>query len=292
MIPTVKTKLYGVFGWPLGHTLSPFIHNPIFKKEKIDAIYLAIEIKPQKFNRDFIESLKTLNFGGFNLTLPYKKKVIPFLDECDETSKRIGAVNTVVNKNDKFIGYNTDRIGFYKAICSSFPSLNLKGSNVLILGAGGAAFSVAWSCLERGSETLIIANRTLQNAEQLKRKLKQKFNKKNIITFKLTDDILFKLKEGLKPVLIINATSYGLKSEKKSLIEFPYPDNPIYVMDLIYNPKTMFLKEADKKGYITADGLSMLVEQGLEAFRLWTGILPDSKNVEKTLRNILNQKNK
>jgi shikimate dehydrogenase len=281
-------KLFGVVGWPLGHTLSPEIHNPLFRKIGWNANYLVLEVRPEDFGAAFVADLKEKKFGGFNITLPYKREVMRYLDGCDPHAEKIGAVNTVVNRKGKFIGYNTDDPGFYHSLGTCFPGFSLKDKNVLILGAGGAAFGAAWACLTRGCRNLVIANRTVSKADTLKANLKKTGRIRDISVKVLTTDILDLLPASLRPDLIVNAASYGLKGEKKSLITFKGASDEACVMDLIYNPPdTAFLKEARKAGLRSADGLAMLVHQGLEAFRIWTGKLPDSAPVEKRLRRIL-----
>jgi shikimate dehydrogenase len=281
-IPDARTRLYGVAGFPLAHTLSPLIHNSLFRHYRLNALYLVFEREPERFDADFIGALKAMRVRGFNVTLPHKTRVMDFLDRVDPLARKIGAVNTVVNRDGKLHGYNTDDHGFHKAVLEAFRGFRFKDSSILVLGAGGAAFGVAFTCLRNGCSRLVIANRTPSRAESLKRNLRKHFRTAAISLVALRKDCLSRLAE--KPDLVVNATSYGLKGEKESLVGLKDCPEKTAVIDLIYNPpETAFLREARRRGLRTANGLSMLLFQGFEAFRIWTGITPDYARQKKRI---------
>ena len=270
-----RSLIYGVTGHPLSHTLSPAIHNSLFRHYGLDAVYLVFERAPDKFDSNFIDGLKAMKVSGFNVTLPYKGPVMEFLDRIDPLAKRIAAVNTVVNRNGKLHGYNTDDYGFYMSMITRFRGFKFKDSTILVLGAGGAAFGVAFTCLKHGCGRLIIANRTMKRAASLEKHLRKNFPAADIRLAELREDLIAAIKE--QPDLIVNTTSWGLKqNEKKSLISLKDCDSGTLVNDIIYNPaKTPLLREAERRGLKNSNGLAMLLFQGFESFRIWTGMTPD-----------------
>jgi shikimate dehydrogenase len=264
------TKLYGVIGHPLAHTFSPRLQNPLFEKYGLNAVYLAFPREPKNFAA-LVQGLKGMSISGFNITLPYKTRIMPFCQIIDPEARRIGAVNTVVVVKGKWKGYNTDNYGFYEALRFSFKKFSLEGSKVLILGAGGSAFATAWACLMGGCASLTIANRTKSKSVALRdRLLLMNFNR--IHDIELTHDLLEKSNDF---DLIINCTAYGLQKEMKPLIYLEHARPGTRIFDLIYNPSlTSLLKEAKKYDLPSANGLAMLVFQGHKAFELWTGKKP------------------
>lgn len=266
---TGKTKIFGVVGYPIKHTLSPVIHNRLFKEFSMDSVYIAFEVIPDKFDK-FFHGLKSINnFTGLNITVPFKNRARKYLDIPSEFP-----VNTAYFKNGKVSGYNTDIYGFKKALQKNFPDFKLKDKNVLLLGAGGAAQGVGISLIQSKIKKLVIANRTYQKAEKLKKYL-NKFTKNIEIRVEPLDyDIISKSDETFH--LIINATSVGLKNEK-SLLDFKsIREKNTIVYDLIYNPEfTDFLLKARKKGLRVINGIDMLIFQAFRAFQIWTGKNPE-----------------
>lgn len=262
MIIDGSTKIVGVFGWPVGHTASPCMHNAAFKALGLNWVYLPFEVKPQLLE-SAVKTLIPLNIEGVNVTIPHKKDVVPFMDELSPEAKFIGAVNTIVKKDKELIGYNTDGQGFIKSLEEN--KISVSGKNILVMGAGGASFSVSRELIFKKVKTLTVANRTLEKAEGLKKTIKE------IEVLPIKKD---SLKSALKNTnIFINTTSIGMKKDDPLLIEEGWLTSSIEaVVDLIYNPaETKLLKVAKKKGIKTMNGLSMLLYQGALSFELWTG---------------------
>ena len=275
-----STKIVGIFGYPVAHTASPCMHNAAFKALKLNWEYIPFEVKPQQLELA-MKSIISLDIQGVNITIPHKKAVVPFLDELSPEAEFIGAVNTIVRKGNKLIGYNTDGEGFIKALEEN--KISPKGKNILIIGAGGAACSISRELLLKGARKLRIANRTFKKAEDLKRAFIDKQLSVNIEVLPLEASFL---KSAFKDTdIIINTTSVGMKETDSLLIKEEWLDFPIEaVVDLIYNPsETKLLKIARKKAIKTMNGLGMLLHQGALSFQLWTGKKPSIEVMRKAL---------
>ncbi|AAL81817.1 shikimate dehydrogenase [Pyrococcus furiosus DSM 3638] len=247
-----ETKIYGIIGNPVKHSLSPIMHNALFKKFGINAIYVPFEVK--KDLKNAINGVKALDIQGVNVTMPYKEEVIKFLDELSEDSQNIGSVNTVVNLEGKLVGYTTDGIGARRAL-ERFTQVD--GANILILGAGGAGKAIAYELSKVAN--VVVLNRTIEKAKRLEK-------------FGIVGDSLEALPYYVEWAdILINATSVGM-NEEKSLVPKNLLRPGLVVMDIVYKPlNTLLLRYAQEKGCIAIDGLWMLVYQGAESFRLWTG---------------------
>lgn len=259
-----STKITGILGYPIEHTASPCMHNAAFKALKLGWEYIPFEVKPQQLKLA-MKSIRTLGMQGVNVTIPHKKAVVPFLDELSDEAEFIGAVNTIVRKGNKLIGYNTDGEGFIKAL--EEENISYIGKNVLVLGAGGAANGIIYQLLLGGAKRITIVNRTIEKAEALGKHFKTKGNIE-ILPF---DD---SLKSAIKDAdILINTTSVGMKDADVLLVDKnSLPKSLEAVVDIIYNPpETKLLRIAKKKGIKTMNGLSMLLHQGALSFELWTG---------------------
>lgn len=264
-----KTKICGLIGDPVGHSISPVMHNAAFKDKGLDFLYLPFKVK-KEWLRQAIEAMRALNIRGLNVTIPHKVSVIPYLDQLDPLAEKIGAVNTIVNTDGTLKGYNTDASGFLKALLAKVPVL--EGKRVVILGAGGASRAISFILAERGV-SLVILNRQLEFdwAVDLARRLSQSFQAE-VGALELNE-------ANLKAVLsqadiLVNTTSVGMSPKKD---ETPLPTGllkpELCVFDVVYNPiKTRLLKEAEGIGARTIGGLDMLVWQGALAFEMWTGL--------------------
>ena len=250
-------KKYFVIGNPINHSLSPKLQNWWLKENNINATYDKIKLEDHEI-KNFIQNIKQQKIAGCNVTVPFKKKVIPFLDKLSHEAEQTQSVNTITFDNGDLVGHNTDIGGFDAAI----KKLNFKtkGKKVLILGAGGVVPSIIFALKNMHVQEIIISNRTRERAENLK----VLFN--NIKTLEwgaLTDFHM-----------IINATSLGLNNEKINL-DFPSLGHDKLFYDVIYNPQeTPFLKAGKQLGYKTENGKTMLIYQALEAFKLWHNIEP------------------
>jgi len=280
-----KTKIIGVIGKNIENSLSPLFHNQIILKHSLNFCYLPFQVAETDLGKA-VQGIRALNMRGVNITFPYKEKVIEFLDEVEESARRIGAVNTIVNNKGILTGYNTDVIGFKKSLQDNGKFV-IKEKKAVILGAGGAARAVVYALLEEGIEEIGIFNRTLEKAEKIKQDFSPFFPGSSIKIFSFgQDNIKDKIKEAN---LLVNATSLGMPSK---IDNTPLSDEKLFhpdllVYDLIYHPaKTLFLRQAEKAGAKIINGLPMLVYQGIESFYLWTGLKPEGKEVLEIIKRI------
>ena len=263
-------KKFLVVGNPIDHSLSPALHNYWIKSNAIDAIY-----EKQKLNEDELEQLilqvKEKKINGINVTVPFKKAIIPFLDELSIEAESTQSVNTIYLKDDKVVGHNTDIIGFETSIEKS--KFNVFNKEVLILGAGGVVPSIIFALNKMKVSKIIISNRTREKADNIKKLFK------NIEIVDWGEVPNFDM--------IINATSIGLKKEDHITLDFSLISKNSLFYDVIYNPKeTNFLKTGKKMGNITLNGKLMFIYQALSAFNIWHGIEP---NVNEEVTKLLDQ---
>ena len=278
------TKLCGVIGDPIEHTMSPAIHNAAFASMGLDYVYLPFRVKKEALGRA-IDGMRALNIRGLNVTIPHKVTVISLLDELDPLAEKIGAVNTITNNNGVLKGYNTDASGFLQALLER--GIEPKGENIVILGAGGASRAVSFSLAERGAH-LVILNRLLELdwAQELAGRLSTIFN----IEVKAIELVEENLNEELhRADILVNATSVGMSP---SVDETPVPSTllkpDLVVFDVVYNPiKTKLLREAEKACDKTISGIEMLVWQGALAFEKWTGVKAPVELMRKEVIKVL-----
>jgi len=280
-----KTKIIGLIGGNIENSLSPLIHNQIIVKHFLNFCYLPFQVAETDLGKA-IQGIRALNIRGINITFPYKEKVIEFLDEVEESARRIGAVNTIVNNKGILTGYNTDVAGFKKSLQDNGKFV-IEEKKAVVLGAGGAARAVTYSLLEEGIKEINIFNRTLVKAEKIKQDFSSFFSRSSINIFSFEQkDLKDKIKEAN---LLVNATSIGMASQ---LNNTPLPDEKLFhpnllVYDLIYHSaKTIFLKQAERAGAKIINGVPMLVYQGIESLYLWTGFKPERKEVLEIIRQI------
>lgn len=261
-----KTKIFGVIGDPIGHTLSPTIQNSAFHHLNLDYIFLAFNVKSEELKAS-MQAVRSLGISGLNVTMPHKLDVINYLDEIDKTSRFLKSVNTIVNTENRLLGYSTDGVGAINALIEN--GVDLANSNVILLGAGGAGRAIAFSLAEKVSN-LVIINRDFKKAKKLAADLSLKFNK-NISAESLSTSCL---KNNLRDSnVLINSTNVGMISNKKqSIVDSNLLSPTLTVMDIVYNPiETKLLVDARKVGAKTINGIDMLIYQGAASFKLWTG---------------------
>ena len=269
-------KLFGVLGDPVSHSLSPVMHNAAFRALGMECEYHAFRVSPDSLH-DAIHGACALGFGGLNLTIPLKEKALGIVQPAD-LAKKIGAVNTVDFKNG-ITGYNTDGLGAKMALEGS--GICVKGKNVLLLGAGGAARAIAFTLASEGAH-VTIANRTPERAESLA--------KEAGMAGKVSATGLGDLKDIIKKSdILINSTSIGMFPKvSETPVTSEMMHSGLVVFDIVYNPlNTKLLREAKKAGAKTIDGVMMLVYQGAEAFKIWTGVSPPVDVMEKAVREKL-----
>lgn len=260
------TEIYGIIGNPVRHSLSPLIHNMNFKRAGINAVYLAFETNNLC---DAIKGIKALGIKGVSITIPFKAEIIKYIDEIDPIAKKINAVNTVLNQGGRLIGYNTDWLGAVEALREV---TELEGKKILLLGAGGACRAIAYGLSRNGCQ-VIITNRSPNKAKELANEL----------------GCIYYKRPTLNVDIIVNSTPVGMYPlEEESPLSKVYLRKGMIVMDIVYMPlKTRLLKEAEKHGCITINGLSMLAIQGAYQFEIWTGIKPDIAKIKEDLRKAL-----
>ncbi len=258
-------KKYFVIGNPIEHSFSPKLHNYWLKENKIDAMYDKRKIDEGDL-KTIISEVKGKKINGINVTVPFKKAVIPYLDKLSFEAKQTQSVNTIILDNKDLVGYNTDIAGFTNAIKNL--QFDTKGKKVFILGAGGVVPSIIFSLNKMEVSEIIISNRTRQKAENLK----TQFPNINVINWGEIIDF----------DVIINATSLGLNNELINLDFSKFEKNKLFY-DVIYNPsETNFLKEGKKFGNQIENGKLMFIYQAQEAFKIWHGIKPEISH--KTLK--------
>ncbi len=269
-----KTKVLGLLGFPVEHSLSPAMHNTAFEKLGLDCCYVTFLVKPE-FVRDAVKSIKALNLAGVNVTVPHKEKVIPFLDEVDKEASFIGAVNTITNNNGRLKGYNTDGRGFMKSLSEAKIPVNKK--NVLVIGAGGASRAIGYYLCQKASR-LFLYDIDKNKAGKLIKDLNKIRGNVSLFSYQQSA-----ISDQLNQIdVIINATPLGLKKGDPLPINTDLLEKSHVVCDLIYK-NTPLLQAASRKGCKTLNGLGMLLWQGVFAFELWTGKKPPVEVMRKAL---------
>lgn len=268
---TSHTKQLGIIGCPAEHSFSPAMHNYISSEMHKDYIYCAYNVKPE-FLAGAIEGMRALGIRGYNVTAPHKQEVMQYLDVISEQAKLLGSVNTVVNRDGKLYGYNTDSDGFYAALKNA--GIEVKGSSILMMGCGGVVRPTLVRLIQAEPDSITVVNRTMAKAEKLSDELYKTMG--------------FRIKTEFDPNgydIIINTTSAGMEPQEDVLpidsiaeiedLDFIKPG--CAAVDMIYNPsETLFLKEAKKRGARILNGLDMLIYQGVIAYELFTDSkLPD-----------------
>ena len=260
-------KKYLVIGNPINHSLSPRLHGHWLKKNKVVGVY-----EKEKLDESHLENLilriRNKEIHGVNVTVPFKRKIIPFLDELTPEAQSTKSVNTVYLKKNKVVGHNTDTSGFEQSIKDS--GYNVSGKKILILGAGGVAPSIIFALYKMKAANIMLSNRTKINAENLK----ILFNKLNVINWGEIPDF----------DMIINTTSIGLKSSDEFDFNLSKLKGGDFFYDVIYNPpETRFLKNAKQLGKKTENGIKMFIYQAAESFEIWHGIRPQIDEETKKL---------
>ncbi|MCL2485505.1 MAG: shikimate dehydrogenase [Endomicrobia bacterium] len=268
------TKLFAILGFPIKHSFSPQMQNAWFADNKLNCAYISFETKPEKLKQT-VEALKLLEFCGINVTIPHKTEIIKYLDFIDPSAKAIGSVNTINIKKGKLYGYNTDHSGLKADLISK--GVETKYKKVFVFGAGGAARAVLYAV--KDAKEIYISNRTFKSAQKLAKE------------FKVKAVTLPEIPQTIKNIdLIINASACGMS--KKDF--FPFKTESLkentLIYDLIYNKITPFVKLAKTKRIKFFTGEGMLIRQGADGFKLWTGIYPDVKKALRLFKHFSDKK--
>jgi len=271
-------KKFALIGKPISHSISPALHNFWFEKYKISAEYFLLEITENKIE-GILDKIRKKEIQGINVTIPYKKTVVPFLDEIINDAEKTSSVNTIyLDDRNRLIGENTDVYGFEKTLIKE-PEENLSGKDVLILGAGGVTPSIVYVLRKLKAENIFLSNRSVKKTEEIKK------------TFPFVNIISWEKKiEKIKEIdLLINATSLGTKNEEDFPHMFLNFKKSLIYYDLVYNPaQTKLMKHFIKNNIKVLNGLEMLIYQGQKAFNLWNKINPEVNDVlkEKIMRSV------
>ena len=279
-----ETKLVGLIGNPVKHSLSPVIQNRAFQVSGLNLAYFTFKVEPHDLEQA-IEGMAALGLAGFNVTIPFKETVLPFLDILEPEVKMIGAANTVVIQDGKLRGWNTDGLGFIRSL--EEKGINPAGQNILLIGAGGAAKAVSVALALQGAKSIIVANRSLSRGQQLSEKLSAMGVSSLAIPLEqLTTKIDFQNLD-----LVVNATPVGMHSTQEAhLIPVNLLSRSAVVCDLVYGSRrSWLLQEASGRGCTALDGSGMLLHQGAEAFQLFTGVKPPIDDMREALDVVLCQ---
>ncbi|AJE03407.1 shikimate dehydrogenase [Geobacter pickeringii] len=268
-----KTRILGIIGWPVEHSLSPLMQNAALEEMGLDYVYVPFPVREEGLGAA-IGGMRALGVAGFNVTIPHKTAVIPCLDRLAPEAALIGAVNTVKREGDDLVGYNTDGVGFLNSLRDDL-GFDPAGARILLLGAGGAGRAALASLCRAGAAQVLIANRNAERGEGLAEEFRSFFSGTQIAAFGLgspsvTDEIQ-------KVDLLVNTTSVGMGDTVFEGLDLSLlkPDASVY--DMVYAPwETPLLKEARRQGVRCANGIGMLVAQGECSLEIWTGKVPPS----------------
>lgn len=267
-------KIFGLLGHPVGHSMSPVMHNDQFTFLGLDCNYHAFDVLPDELE-NAVKGIKALGISGFNVTIPHKVEIMKFLDEIDDEAMQIGAVNTVVNRNGKLYGYNTDGKGFAVSL-ENKAGKDFLSKKMLIIGAGGAARGIFVTMARMGAIAIDFTNRTIEKAEQLISENPYPIQS-NARSIKEAEEHLHEYQ------IIINTTSVGMSPKIEDLpLQLTNMKPGTILSDIIYNPiETKWLKAGKALGAVTQNGVGMFVGQGALAFEMWTNKKPDFNRMEQ-----------
>lgn len=282
-----RTRVYGIFGWPVEHSFSPLMHNSAFKSLGMDCIYVPFPVIPENLGKA-VEGIRGMGISGVNVTIPHKSNVIKYLDIISPEAKLIGAINTVTNRNGILTGYNTDAMGFVKSLQID-SGTNPAGKRVMILGAGGAARAVSIQLALSGVQEITIVSRAVEKITSLSQTITGELGIP-VKGIEWEKEVLSRCLETTD--LLVNATPLGMYPNTNEMppVEVDLLPSHALVCDLIYNPgQTLLLRKAAERGLITLNGIGMLLYQGAIAFELWTGQEPPVKIMRDALTKALSK---
>lgn len=274
------TRVYGIIGWPVGHSRSPQMQNAAFQALGMDCVFVPFAVPPQQL-ADAVQGLRSLGVAGWNVTIPHKSAIMPFLDQLSPEAVRAGAVNTVCNQDGCLIGYNTDGAGLLISLERDL-GCPVAGKRVIVLGAGGAARGAVAALAEAGAAAITVVNRTLFTASQLTSQLYGHYPSETMLGV-----AEFSALPQLLPEtdLLINATSLGLHGEEIAGLDLALLPAAAKVYDMVYGvSSTPLVSSARHNGLLACDGLGMLAAQGELAFCRWTGVTPPVGLMSRSLQ--------
>ncbi|OPZ87417.1 MAG: Shikimate dehydrogenase [Firmicutes bacterium ADurb.Bin419] len=279
---TGKTRLLGLIGNPVEHSISPQLHNSLSLLNGLDLVYIPLKVEKENLEV-VVKALKALDFVGFNVTIPYKRDIMKFIDDNTKEAILMGSVNTIKKIEGRLYGYNTDGEGFLRAFKEA-AGMGFKGKKVVVIGAGGVARPIAVKIAMDGAEKISIVNRTTQKSVELAEVINE--NVAEIVQVYNSEDKTLKMAFEESDI-IINTTSVGMSPDidNSPVADADYFRSGQIVYDVVYNPaKTKLLADAESRGCKTIGGLGMLFYQGINAYEIWTGV----KISEESLKGIYN----
>lgn len=281
---TGKTRVAGIIGSPIAHSLSPLMHNAAFAALKLDYVYVPFPVAVDEL-ATAVAGLRAAGVVGFNATVPHKVALIPLLDEIAVEAQLVGAVNTVVVRQGRLVGYNTDGIGLLSALDSDL-GFSPKGRSVLILGAGGAARSAVYALAQGGAKRIVLVNRSIERGHGLVELLSPHFPG---VDFSLDAPMALKDSQFASPFdLVVNTSSVGMRGDSFPDLDLGLFKPGALVYDMVYAPPvTPLLAKANELGIACANGLGMLAAQGEAAFEIFTGVLPPKGLMRGVLTDFL-----
>lgn len=279
-----KTSVLGIFGDPVSHSLSPTMQNAAIRANGLNAVYVPFHVTSMQLS-GAVTGIRALSILGINVTIPHKEKVCEFLDEVDDDAVLIGAVNTIVNRDGKLVGYNTDGQGVLKVLKSELNA-KVAGGRFIILGAGGACRATVVALAQSGAEWIGIANRSPGRSHPIMESLAPKFTGTTFAQLPLSVDLLHQYLHYAD--VLINTTSVGLQEDCFDFDVCRCVKKGGSVFDMVYGYKpTLLIQEATKRGLKTANGFGMLVGQGEASFEIWFGSPPQPKVMHNALQEFL-----
>lgn len=264
-----KTKICGLIGYPIGHSVSPVIHNNLAEIYGQNLVYVPLQVEPGKL-KEAVEGAEAFGFLGMNVTVPYKSAVIPYLKETEPSAEQIGAVNTLVRTEGGYKGYNTDMPGLFRAMCAD--GVRIEGEEVILLGAGGVARAIAFLLLTKNAKRVYILNRSRERALDLTEEVNKAAGRPFAKAYALEE---YRQLESSRKYLVIQATNVGMYPHTEHAV---IEDEDFYKLaktgyDVIFNPlKTRFMQLVEEAGGTAYHGLKMLLYQGIIAYELWNDV--------------------
>ncbi|RJX18724.1 MAG: shikimate dehydrogenase [Desulforudis sp.] len=263
-----RTRVFGLLGFPVSHSVSPAMHNAAFAELGLDCVYTAFPVRPERL-KEAVAAVRALDLGGVNVTVPHKESVGSFLDQLAEEARLIGAVNTIVVQDGRLVGHNTDAGGFHRSLTEA--GFEIAGKKVVLLGAGGAARGASVQLALAGVRRVVFVNRTVARAEALAALIKRLGGQSAALSWDENEALE---REITAADLVVQTTTLGMHPDTEScppvLPQWLRRGQLVY--DMVYNPRqTRFLQMAAEVGALTVSGAGMLLHQGALAFELWTG---------------------
>ncbi len=279
----VNTKLYGLMGHPVGHSVSPALQNELIRLYGLNAVYLAWDVETVGLE-EAVKGGRALSIGGFNVTVPHKKNIMPYLTDIDDAARKLGSVNTLKLTAEGYVGYNTDMPGLMRAC--GYDGISFKGRNAVLIGAGGAANAALGAILESGAKRVLIINRTRERAEELKKRFETFYPGIRMECVSSGAEAVSLMREETEKWNAVQATSVGMfpDTEAAAVTEDAFYELIDSAVDIIYNPeKTLFMKKTEAAGGKAYNGLKMLLFQGVRSFEIWHELKVDDKYTEQLL---------